>query len=890
MTPFRHVNMQIREALLTVQRILDTTRSPKLANNQDHSYQDKYDLAVMLTNTATAAVFNVLERMGMNKAHLKQMVDAVRVQNTSVTMRFHLDYESKFLYEKSVEVAPDTEDVATVKVMGRQASFSRKVVKKVKEFHWEQVYTYKVLVYSGAEPNDSSICFQSRTGTMRVATRARDASFQMHAGKSPTDINLTWLFQQLQDGKCTFDIDRSDAECRTPRRNKDIDAAAKFWDSVNLWTSQVVSKLCELEATFRTSHRPVIADDLYTKVPRLDSVTAKGVFVPVLPLMDAIVKSREEEHYAMNQGLVQLRSTAAPNSTLLSLTDITKFLDEQCRSLDEAADKLTQCYVRGTDSISAAEAVCVLYCLHIGSIQKLWLQGVDYIEDMLREQLIAAIGKVIDSSDFNQFLTHHYCKVFSPQYAPRSFCYAIRRPNHYPDGILSIENMKEDLGPIQSMVRVFPNLPIMQIPINAATTIDMEGPVFLHGWLSPSFASPGPQEFKLVGRARQFSSFLMMIGIMATGERFHPKDAIILQNKDEVIIPLLLRDVPSAKEFKDAISSLSPEQQQFATSYRSMQLESSMFGVCIVQLKPQLEVLLGLPDGALTKEIKLTQDLMSLFVEYQIPSDLLSYDGLPTASTGEKVSSVKAHVLAVMNVIETTRTEKLNEAKQKHRIMSAGLSEDHCLPMNFFGGVEFEITPCCGVPDSSKCGDESFMPDDVEDFPTVDVRDVSTSLAIDFTAMPKKLNQRFEQYDEDNAVRTTTIETKDNWKRKRQENILTSLEESRLSTSDRQLEKNKAFDLLDAVSRSGSLPLIAAELHVIMGVTHSFEESVMETVIQKNKNPIEKMERSALILAATVHNLGIPDLIADGALAVRLGSELPLLGMEETEDTAVDTE
>ena len=75
--------------------------------------------------------------------------------------------------------------------------------------------------------------------------------------------------------------------------------------------------------------------------------------------------------------------------------------------------------------------------------------------------------------------------------------------------------MNEDMGPIQSMVRVFPTLPIMQIPINAATTIDMEGPVFLHGWLSPSFASPGPQEFKLVGRARQFSSFLMMIGIMA---------------------------------------------------------------------------------------------------------------------------------------------------------------------------------------------------------------------------------------------------------------------------------------------------------------------------------------------------------------------------------------
>jgi hypothetical protein len=45
-----------------------------------------------------------------------------------------------------------------------------------------------------------------------------------------------------------------------------------------------------------------------------------------------------------------------------------------------------------------------------------------------------------------------------------------------------------------------------------------------------------------------------------------------------------------------------------------MQLESSVFAVCVVQLKPQLEALLGLSDDALTKEIKLTQDLLSLFI------------------------------------------------------------------------------------------------------------------------------------------------------------------------------------------------------------------------------------------------------------------------------------
>jgi hypothetical protein len=77
-----------------------------------------------------------------------------------------------------------------------------------------------------------------------------------------------------------------------------------------------------------------------------------------------------------------------------------------------------------------------------------------------------------------------------------------------------------------------------------------------------------------------------------------------------------------AKEFKDAIASLSPEQEDFAKSFRAMQLESSVLGVCVIQIKPQLEELLGLPAGSLTKKMKLTQELMELFVEHQVPSDL----------------------------------------------------------------------------------------------------------------------------------------------------------------------------------------------------------------------------------------------------------------------------
>ena len=71
--------------------------------------------------------------------------------------------------------------------------------------------------------------------------------------------------------------------------------------------------------------------------------------------------------------------------------------------------------------------------------------------------------------------------------------------------------------------------------------------------------------------------------------------------------------------------SITINNTRFCKAYRAMQLESSLFGVCVIQMKPQLEKLLKLPYDSLTKEIKLSEELFELFIKYQIPSDLLSY-------------------------------------------------------------------------------------------------------------------------------------------------------------------------------------------------------------------------------------------------------------------------
>ncbi len=93
---------------------------------------------------------------------------------------------------------------------------------------------------------------------------------------------------------------------------------------------------------------------------------------------------------------------------------------------------------------------------------------------------------------------------------------------------------------------------------------------------------------------------------------------------------------------------------------------------------------------------------------------------------------------------------------------------------------------------------------------------------IDFTAIPKQLDSKFEAHDTDSALRPTIIKTDSTWSRLRQENLLTKAQKSSLGPEEIKSEKSKAFDLLDALSRSGSLPIACAELHVVVAVTHCF--------------------------------------------------------------------
>jgi hypothetical protein len=138
----------------------------------------------------------------------------------------------------------------------------------------------------------------------------------------------------------------------------------------------------------------------------------------------------------------------------------------------------------------------------------------------------------------------------------------------------------------------------------------------------------------------------------------------------------------------------------------------------------------------------------------------------------------------------------------------------------------------------------------------------STSGGVDFAQIPAALDRKLEQLDDEGAVRATILKPGPVWSRTRQRGLLDPQATTPLGESAQKDERSKAFDLLDALTKSGALSIDEASLHVVVAATHCFDRTLLSTVIEANVNPIEKIERSLVIVGTTIHGKPASELLA----------------------------
>jgi hypothetical protein len=529
---------RVDAALAKVKTILDNTRTPQWAADVPHEYEDKYLLAELLINSAIAAQLVVLDQLGLNDKHYTQVQEWAK--NRSVTIRLKAEEHCKFIRKAEREVESDTKHVTNSTLFGTSKSYT---VTKITEWFWSFNVKYELVVFMGNEP-EKGLVLQGRSGTVELKTSSEATPKPAHVVRPNIDLNILWLLQHIDDShKAKFSIDRLSKHTHTPRRNNAVESALTFLRDAFRWANAVFSYI-------NRDVWPVQADH----GTDLKAISDAAIFVPVLPLFEGQGKSKKEKEQEGEGRVVPLAYGSA-------------FLAEQKRSIAEKFKDLATVFTANDKLVSVAEAKISVLLMHLKSICQSASDGVDYIEQMLYKQLVAAIGKEVTPTDFTNYQRFHNRKLFRPEYQPRPFCYAIRRPDHYPEGTLTIEAQLDDgalADPIYTSVCYSPALRPMRFAIDAATQVSFNGDRFLHGWVSHQFAGYSGLKLNMIARARQFSSFILLVGAIASADQFEPKYGIIIQNKDDLKIPLMLETIPTPKEFKDAIESLSPEQQRFA--------------------------------------------------------------------------------------------------------------------------------------------------------------------------------------------------------------------------------------------------------------------------------------------------------------------------------------
>ena len=929
-------HQQLSSALDAVRSLLESSKSPRRILDPldvDHQYSDKFTLAEFLVNVAVAASVNALDRLGIDEGMMLRLRQQAQDEKT-IQLRFSANETCSFVERKVVEIAdPSRKETYETTATGdpqkvEERTTTTRAVREVIEYHWRFNVAYQMAVLTGSI---DSIELLSRTASETiVVTGSERTPCQLQYSPPNIDVDLGWIVEQLHVSADTgaehlttsFRINRDASSCLTPRRNEEVERAMNYFASLMIWARgvsqyfqfQLVHRIMPYQSAARSSKNGDVQAQAHNIADLFRSISDDRIFVPVLPLFQ-----EGPNHNDTNLG---------PD---LPAPDIDKLLQEQCTTMDSALSMVTERFQQISDKsiASALEARAILLSKHINSLAVAARNALSYVEDMLRSQLVAAIGKEISARDFDGFIVSYYHKLFREDVVAEPFVYAVRRPKHYPDGSLSIESTipanewskADGFEPILTFSRkiqpaVDGSVLSIQMPINAATKIQLEGDQYLHAWVRHDIAGTDAPA-QIVARARQFSSFLLVVANISGSGTIQPKSAIIVQNKDEVFIPLLLEPLPTPKEFKDAIQSLSPEQREFAQAFRAMQLESSVFAVAVIQLKPQLEFILGLPHDALAKETRLTQDLLELFIDYQISPDQLSFDGSKDELVSEKLARVKENVDIFQKMIDENKKKALNEAERQSDMKAGGKKYNRAMESRSVDGVAWgddelmDDVVMADAMESNMMRTEAAVPpkmkrrssppkrmlmstsaevdgmatasasasasiDNVDHHLRAERRaeEVTSSKTrateglgntIDFSQMAKVLDAAIDTFDMDNVLRPTKISVTEetSWVKYHQKSLLSPREKTQLSSDDKRRERDSAFDLLDALSRGGAQPIQYSELHVIVAATHRFERSIIDTVIESNINPINSIERSALIVASTLHDLPVTDLLLD---------------------------
>eukprot|EP01031_Cornospumella_fuschlensis_P039154 gene39154-47639_t len=511
----REFQSKLQAALTRASLVLRATKAEALqaADRVLHKYEDKYLLAEQMVGCASASLWNGLMELGISAKDYEVLKKWRQEEDRAVSIR--AEFTHSCVFEKETVREEESPNRVETEVKGTffREKITTKVITKITEYIYGFSCQYRLVAYRGTYDPSEALVLTEHSSYQSCVQRVKNAPYPERAQYS-YDLNLTWLLDITlrSSSSLSFTINRSADSCHTPRRNQDVHAAMLFFDKLCQWSKDINYHL--LYQLFAVQLAQTASGNNNSKVLNQFNGYAE-VFNPVLPVLYDKEKLAASVQSLETTAARDMLMTQTIPSQVLGGNDLSSLLNEQQRSLQKKLSDVQSMLSTDNNASNAImampEARLAVVSSHFTAVSERLEQGLDYLEFMLRQQLVAAIGRELTVADFSNYMNNfHYRKLLAEPYVPQPFVYAVRRSlQHSPEGTVRIEADfvgKEGIGynidamskdgvkaePIVTFHKVYEPTQneddFVQFSLSASSRARFRGEKHVHGFLAYGFS------------------------------------------------------------------------------------------------------------------------------------------------------------------------------------------------------------------------------------------------------------------------------------------------------------------------------------------------------------------------------------------------------------------
>ena len=386
-------------------RVLGAERALSLPADVGHQYADKYALVEAQLSASVVGILSALQVMGLSGATLRTLATWAAAGD-SVTLR--LMASTKCVFVREAKRTVESPKIVTAPVSGGNGKgVATSIVTEVTDYFWSFSTSWSLDAYrgTGRTPQDIVPISSRTTACCELKSASKAPPYETVSPRS-IEVAITFLVKAIDASADNLParvvIDRASPQCYTPRRNPVAVAALRFGHALHDWS-------WEVRGFFSTYVEPAanaFALEHHSNATPINSFNASNVVVPALLFEERVpggagssATAPAAARFALISALpVAPDAVALPTAVRSPLVDplsINSLLAEahECllaaRTKEPAMPPSTS-----TALISSEEASLLVACDYVRLVCVHMADGVNYVEDMLRDQLIAAIGKV----------------------------------------------------------------------------------------------------------------------------------------------------------------------------------------------------------------------------------------------------------------------------------------------------------------------------------------------------------------------------------------------------------------------------------------------------------------------------------------------------------------